>query len=71
MSKESQCANILAYLKTGAQISPGGARIMFRCDRLAARIYDLRKRGHAIRSIRVDYTAEDGTPKHYNEYKLC
>lgn len=67
---DSQCARILAYLKSGGRISPGGARIMFGCDRLAARIHNLRSAGYAIRSIRVDYTTDDGQRKHYNEYAM-
>ena len=68
--KDTQCAKILAYLKTGGRISPGGARIMFGCDRLAARIHNLRSAGYAIRSIRVDYTPDDGQSKHSTEYAM-
>jgi hypothetical protein len=44
LSNESQCAKILAMLKDGENITPGTARMRYGCDRLAARIYALRKR---------------------------
>lgn len=50
---------ILEYLKKGATISPLAALNMFGCFRLAARIHDLRKAGHNIRTIRI--TRSNGT----------
>jgi len=43
-SNESQCDMILTRLKTGKSITPAIARAICGCDRLAARIYNLRKR---------------------------
>ena len=45
----SQEKKILAYLQTGAHINPGDARLYFGCDRLAARIADIRKKGYEIK----------------------
>lgn len=44
----SQCAAILAALEQGRGITPADALREFRCFRLAARVYDLRKNGYAI-----------------------
>ena len=44
-SKRSQCDKILVYLIHGHALTPLDARRLFGCDRLAARIYDLERRG--------------------------
>lgn len=46
----TQCADILAYLRTGASITPLEALDMFGCFRLGARIWDLRRLGVDIDS---------------------
>ena len=50
MSSEKQADKILAYLEKGHTVPPKLAAEKFSCWRLAARIYDLRKRGHDIRT---------------------
>jgi hypothetical protein len=45
---ESQCDAILAHLHTEGPINPMQALGLYGCFRLAARILDLRKRGHRI-----------------------
>lgn len=50
----SQCDQILAHLKRGKPLTPGGAMMLFGCYRLAARIQDLRHRGYAIDVERVE-----------------
>ncbi len=40
----SQCANIWAHMMKGNPITPREALTLFGCERLASRIYDLRKR---------------------------
>ena len=45
----SQANAILAHLE-GGPITDNDARELYRCNRLAARINDLRKRGHQIRT---------------------
>ncbi len=44
----SQCEDILEVLRTGQPLTPMDALARFRCFRLAARIYDLRRDGHNI-----------------------
>lgn len=46
----TQNAKILAHLKRGETITPKDALALFSCFRLAARIGDLRKLGHDIRT---------------------
>lgn len=50
MKKESQDEKILRYLQNHDGISQKIAIEQFQCYRLSARIYNLRKRGHVIRS---------------------
>lgn len=51
---KSQCEQILAYLKQGRTITPLEALDKFGCFRLGARVWDLKKDGHDIRSRIVD-----------------
>jgi len=51
--KSSQEDKILEYLKQGYTLSPLDALNRFGCFRLGARIFDLRKQGHDIRSKNV------------------
>lgn len=48
MSFDSQSAQILAYLSKGNSLTHRDAQRLFNCDRLGARIYDLRGSGHVI-----------------------
>jgi hypothetical protein len=48
MTKQTQEARILGVLEAGQMISPLGAWKRFGCERLAARIYDLRRKGYRI-----------------------
>lgn len=50
---ETQCAQILAYMREGHAITSLEALSLFGCLRLSARIHDLRDRGHAITSSKV------------------
>jgi len=63
--KRSQNDMILDYLKSGKSITPLEALDKFGCMRLGARISDLRKRGHPIRS---DNVVKNG--KRYAKYSL-
>ena len=45
---KSQCAAILAYMQMGNRITTPKARSLCKCERLAARISDLRKKGYDI-----------------------
>ena len=44
----TQCAAILAYMQTGNSITTPIARALCKCERLAARISDLRNKGYDI-----------------------
>lgn len=48
----TQAEQILAHLETGASITPLEALNEYGCFRLGARIFDLKKDGHAIVSDR-------------------
>jgi Helix-turn-helix domain len=51
----NQTNAILAYLQSGATLTPLEALDKFGCLRLGARIDDLRKAGHAIETRRVQH----------------
>ena len=56
-TSESQNDAILAHLERGESITPLEALEKYQCFRLAARIYDLRLKGHVIRQ-ETAYTKE-------------
>lgn len=53
-----QCTSILQHLEEYGSIEPIAALDLYGCFRLAARISDLRRRGHVIRTEIVE--SEDG-----------
>lgn len=57
MSYASQSAQILAYLAKGKSLTHRDAQRLFNCDRLGARIYDLRGSGHVIHAETTSRTA--------------
>ncbi len=59
-SNASQEEKVLAYLKKGYSITPLQALSMFGCNRLAARIYRLRKDGNCIASCLIRVGTRDG-----------
>lgn len=63
---DSQNNAILAHLERGESISPLEALEKYQCFRLAARIYDLRLKGHSIHQ-ETAYTKER---KRYAVYSL-
>jgi hypothetical protein len=50
---KTQNTQILNYLREGYAITPMEALNQFGCFRLGARIYDLKRQGHPIQSVRV------------------
>jgi hypothetical protein len=50
MNTDSQCSEILAWLQSGGTITNLAASMMYGCERLGARIHELRSRGHNIRT---------------------
>jgi hypothetical protein len=61
----SQSDSILEFMRTKGSITPMVALNKFGCFRLAARISDLRRRGHLINSTIVDRRG-----KRYAAYSL-
>lgn len=66
MTNKSQNTRILEHLLKGNTITPLEALGVFGVYRLASRINDLRKSGHAIETTIKD----DKHGHHYAEYKL-
>lgn len=52
----SQCEMILHHLMMGNSLTHRQAEQLFDCDRLSARIYDLKQQGHVINSEMVTST---------------
>lgn len=61
----SQSSDILAHLRTGRPITPTIALTLYNCMRLAARIDDLRLRGHNIKT-----TMRSSGKSRWAEYRL-
>lgn len=66
-SSESQCNQILAWLKSGHSLTALDALNRFKCFRLASRISDLKRRGYNIVKKMVK-NEENG--KHYAQYTI-
>jgi len=61
----AQCAMILDALRSGRSLTPHDALREYKCFRLAARVYDLRKEGHNIVTM-----WERGANKRWARYVL-
>lgn len=61
----SQKQLILEHLMNGHSITPLEALDLFKCFRLGARIWDLKKDGHDIKS---ELFYDERTDKHYEKY---
>ena len=70
METESQCNQILLYMKETGPITSKIARQLCQCERLAARIHVLRKRGHKIISTEDTYINGAGRTVRYAIYSL-
>lgn len=68
--EESQCDKILAYMATNGSITDSEARDFLGCHRLAARIADLRARGHKIESLPKTMVNRYGKRVTFSEYRL-
>lgn len=62
-SNPSQAKAILDYLASGGSLTAIDALTRFGCFRLAARIHELRKAGHAIEEMTKEHNG-----KRYSEY---
>ena len=70
MQTDSQCKMILFYLKDKGSITAKEARSLCQCERLAARINDLRKLGIPIKTETKTYINKHGCPVRYAVYRL-
>lgn len=61
----SQKSKIIKYLKMGGKLTPIDALSNYGCYRLAARVGELRKEGHDIKSVMVERRG-----KRFAEYEL-
>ena len=66
----TQAQQILAWLEAGNTLTPTQALNKFGCFRLGARIYDLKKAGHDIRTEIVRVPTRGGTIAHVAEYSM-
>lgn len=64
----SQNKRILESLQNGDKLTPLDALERFGCFRLGARVYDLRKQGHDIKSETVARKNSNGEVKRYSQY---
>ena len=67
----TQTLKILAYFQGGGTLTDNEAREMFRCNRLGARIYDLKKRGYQIMDKWEVHRNSYGEYKRYKRYWLA
>lgn len=67
---ETQCARILAWLKDGKTLTPLQALSEFSCNRLAARIADLRNAGHEIQTKPITVFNSEGGKCRIAQYSL-
>jgi hypothetical protein len=68
---QSQCAQILKWLREGKPLTPLLALDNFGCFRLAARIGNLKAEGHTIHKGMITVTTRDGSQSKVSEYRLC
>ena len=67
-NKRTQCAQILAYFQQGGKLTELDALDQFGCERLSARVFDLRQAGIQIKSRWIERTTRNGQKKRYKEY---
>ena len=70
MQTDTQCKMILFYLKERGSITAKEARSLCQCERLAARISDLRKLGIPIKTETKTYKNKNGYLVRYAVYRL-
>ena len=70
MQTESQCKMILFWLKEKGSINAKEARSLCQCERLAALINDLRRKGIPIKTETKYYKNKQGYPVRYAVYRL-
>lgn len=68
--KKTQSEQILEYMRTHGSITPMDAMLKLHCMRLGARIFDLKREGHNIRTKIESFKSEDGHTSHFARYFL-
>ena len=66
----TQCERILAHLKTQGTITQRQAYEWFGCERLGARIFDLKERGYTITKTMITAPNRYGDITHFAQYAL-
>ena len=70
-SAQTQCERLLEHLKLGLPLMAHKALYGYGCQRLAARMWDLRQVGHQIERRMVEVPTRDGRKARVAEYWLC
>ena len=70
MDKQSQCNKILNHMRSEGSITAAEAVGKYKIYRLAARVSDLKRRGHNVVSTIVRTVDEDGNRSRYAIYRL-
>ena len=70
MSSMNKTKAVLQWLQTGAGISSMEAIKQFGATRLSSIIFNLRKRGYNIETVRCEGTDRFGNPMRYARYYL-
>ena len=69
--KKTQCERILDYMNQFGSISPHEAIFDLGVERLASRIYDLKRKGYKIISENITSKNRFGETTHYSVYRLA
>ncbi|NCC85149.1 MAG: hypothetical protein EOM03_13625 [Clostridia bacterium] len=69
-SAKTQCERLLEHLKLGLPLTAHKALYGYGCQRLAARMWDLRQVGHQIEKRMVEVATRDGRRARVAEYFL-
>lgn len=69
-SAKTQCERLLEHLKLGLPLTAHKALYGYGCQRLAARMWDLRQVGHQIEKRMVEVATRDGGTARVAEYRL-
>ena len=69
-SAKSQCERLLEHLKLGLPLTHRKAEIGYGVQRLAARMYDLKRLGHQIEKRMVEVPTRDGRRARVAEYRM-
>ena len=70
-SAQTQCERLLEHLKLGLPLTAHKALYGYGCQRLAARMWNLRQMGHQIEKTMIQVPTRDGGTARVAEYRLC